>query len=570
MGVDEVGTLAAMRAHRAELIDPKIAEHGGRIVKTMSDGLLLEFPSVVAATTCAIEAQTEMAARNDGVDEDKRITFRIGVHVGDIIVEGDDILGDGVNVAARIEALAEPGGVAISGRVHDDVRDRLEVGFVDMGQQSLKNIVHPVRIWLWSPQDARTAASTAASHKILANVAPPLSDKPSIAVLPFDNMSGDPEQEYFADGITEEILTALTRFSSLFVIARNSSFTYKGKAVDIKQVGQELGVRYVLEGSVRKAGARVRITCQLIEAALGGHVWADRYDGDLEDIFALQDVVSESVVGAIAPSVERAEIDRARRKPTDSLDAYDLYLRALPHFYAMSHPENQTAMALLRNAIARDRNFATAKYLLASCLTWGAAQGWFATDDVKGEALELAQDAVRLDSENAEVLAHLARQTAFLHGRHADAIDLAEQATARNVNSFMAWSMSGWVHGYAGESSTALTHFERAFQLSPRDPLEFDALSGMAIALLQLERDDEAIDAARRSTQRNPNFSTAWRVLAAALAQQGKTEQAMAAVRQLLQLEPALTVEAFKARPAYTTRAISRLIDGLRKAGLPE
>ena len=327
MGQDESGTLAALKALRQEVIDPAITRHGGRIVKTTGDGLLLEFPSVVNAVRCAVEVQAAMADRTAGIAEDRCIAFRLGINIGDIIVEGDDIFGDGVNVAARLQEIAPPGGICISSRVHEDVRDRLDTVFDDGGTQTLKNIARPVQVWRWQP------GRTAPSQPTPPPTALPLPDKPSIAVLPFQNMSGDPEQEYFADGMVEDIITALSRFKSLFVIARNSSFTYKGKAVDIRQVGRELGVRYVLEGSVRKAANRLRISGQLIDASTGGHLWADHFDGVLEDVFELQDRVTSSVVGAIAPKLEQAETERAMRKPTESLDAYDCFLRAMAHYH---------------------------------------------------------------------------------------------------------------------------------------------------------------------------------------------------------------------------------------------
>src|SRR5215469_7718933 len=333
MGEDEEGTLAALRAVRRELGDPKITEHRGRIVKTTGDGLLVEFASVVDAVRCAVEVQREMVDRNAAVLAGRRIEFRMGFNVGDIIIEDGDIFGDGVNIAARLEALAEPGGICISAAAHEQVRDKLDFSFEDMGEQQVKNIARPVRthrIVIGSTARPISAAAAAATE-------PSLAEKPSIAVLPFQNLSGDPEQEYFADGVVEDIITALSRVGLFFVIARNSSFTYKGRAVDIKQVGRDIGVRYVLEGSIRKAAHRVRITCQLIEASTGHHIWADRFEGALDDIFDLQDRITESVVGAITPSLRRAEISRAYAKPTESLDAYDLYLRALERHYTRQH-----------------------------------------------------------------------------------------------------------------------------------------------------------------------------------------------------------------------------------------
>ena len=316
MGIDEEGTHQALRAHLDEFIEPKIAQHRGRIIKNMGDGFLAEFTSVIDAVRCATEIQQGMAARNTQVPDEKRIDFRMGIHQGDIIIDGDDIFGDGVNLAARLEGLAQPGGICVSARVQEDARGKLALAFDDMGEQQLKNIERPIRVYRILLERERAKSG------------PPLAlpDRPSIAVLPFPNMSGDPEQDYFADGIVEEIITALSRFRQLFVIARNSSFAYKGRAVDVKQVGRELGVRYVLEGSVRKAANRVRITAQLIDALTGAHLWADRFEGAPDDIFDLQDQVTGRVVGAITPKLEEVEFNRTKYKPTDSLDAYDYYL----------------------------------------------------------------------------------------------------------------------------------------------------------------------------------------------------------------------------------------------------
>ena len=357
IGIDEEGTLAQLKALRKTLFDPKIAEHHGRIVKNTGDGALVEFASVVDAVRCADEIQRGMAEQNIDVPQDKRIEFRIGIHVGDIIIEENDIFGDGVNIAVRLEGIAEPGGVSISDDAHRQIRGKVDIIMRIRVRRSLKNIAEPMRVWR-----VRIApiSSPAMVTNLSSKTAQPLAlpDKPSIAVLPFQNMSGDPEQEYFADGMVEDIITGLSRSKSLFVIARHSTFTYKGKAVDIKQVGRELGVRYVLEGSVRKAGNRVRITGQLIDAATGAHLWADRFDSQLEDIFDLQDRVTSSVIGAISPQLERAEIERAKRKPTESLQAYDYYLRALASFYRFTREENIKALKLSKIANAIDPEFA--------------------------------------------------------------------------------------------------------------------------------------------------------------------------------------------------------------------
>src|SRR6516225_9265856 len=343
MGADEEGTLLRLNTHRREFLEPKIADNRGRIVKRTGDGVLIEFASAVDATRCAVEIQRGMVERNASVPEEKRIELRIGIHIGDVIIEDGDIFGDGVNIAARLESIAQPGGVCISEDAYRQVRGKLDAKFQDVGEQSLKNITQPIRVYRLQPSGTATEAT-----------ALPLPEKPSIAVLPFQNMSGDPEQDYFADGIVEEIITALSRFRELFVIARNSTFTYKGRAVDVKQVARELGVRYVLEGSVRKAGNRMRITGQLIDALSGAHLWADRIDGTFDDIFVLQDQVTENVVGAIAPKIEQAEIERAKPKPTESLDAYDSYLRA---FNRWTNESISEALRLLYRAIELDPGF---------------------------------------------------------------------------------------------------------------------------------------------------------------------------------------------------------------------
>jgi adenylate cyclase len=362
MGADEEGTLERLKALRRELLDPKIAEHHGRIVKTTGDGMLVEFASVVDAVRCAVEVQQAMSERDIGAGPDNRIELRIGINLGDVIVEGDDLYGDGVNIAARIEALADAGGVFVSNTVHDQVRDRLPFVFEDLGEQQVKNIARPVRVY--RVRDAGAAKSPSA----LAPPALPLPDKPSIAVLPFQNLTGDTEQDYFVDGIVEEITTAISRLPWLFVIARNSSFTYKGQAVDVKQVARELGVRYVLEGSVRRAANRVRIAGQLIDTTSGAHIWADRFDSAIDDIFELQDQVASSVVGAIEPKLRASEIDRAVRKPTDSLDAYNLHLRALAQFHKYTEEGIREALSLVKRALAIDPSYAPPAAMVGFCL----------------------------------------------------------------------------------------------------------------------------------------------------------------------------------------------------------
>jgi adenylate cyclase len=400
-GADEERTLARLRALRSDLIDPTIAVHYGRVVKRTGDGALVEFRSVVEAVRCAIEVQTGMVERNAGVPPERRIEFRIGIHPGDVVTEGDgDLMGDGVNIAARLEGVAEPGSICLSEDAYRQVRSRLDISVTDLGETSLKNIADPVRVYALS-----IGGTGPERNQGDRPAAPALPDKPSIAVLPFANMSGDPEQEYFADGIVEDIITALSRFNQLFVIARNSSFTYKGKAVDVKRVGGELGVRYVLEGSLRKAGNRVRITGQLIDAATGAHLWADRFDGELEDIFELQDQVTGKVVGAILPRLEQAEINRAKLKPTESLDAYDHYLRGMSAFHQFTAEANREALEHLTGACELDPGFAAAYGMAARCYAQRKGFGWII--DPEGESAEarrLARRAVELGRDDAVAL----------------------------------------------------------------------------------------------------------------------------------------------------------------------
>ena len=378
-GADEDRTLARLRALRSDLIDPTIAVHHGRIVKRTGDGALVEFRSVVDAVRCAIEIQNAMVERNAGVPSDRQIEFRIGVHLGDVVEESDgDLMGDGVNIAARLEGIAQPGAICLSEDAYRQVRARLDLAVSDLGDKELKNIVEPMRVYSLQV-GLGAAAKTAKEERSLPAFALP--DRPSIAVLPFQNMSGDPEQEYFVDGMVEDNITGLSRIKWLFVIARNSSFTYRGKAVDIRQVGRELGVRYVLEGGVRKAGNRLRITGQLIEAETGAHLWADRFDGGVEDVFDLQDRITQSIVGIIEPSLQRAEIERVQRKRPDSLDAYDLYLRAVPNMASAMPEDAAIGMGYLEQALKLDPNYAAAHAYMAWGLEIRFVRGGFSPAD---------------------------------------------------------------------------------------------------------------------------------------------------------------------------------------------
>ena len=437
-GADEESTHVQLQDHFRSLVDPKIAEHRGRVVKNTGDGMLAEFGSVVDAVRCAVDIQRGMAERNADVPEQKRIVFRIGINMGDIIMDRGDIFGDGVNVAARLEGVAEPGGICVSGRVQEDARGKLDVSFEDAGEQPLKNIARPVRVYRVRFAGGDTPA---AIPQRLA-----LPDKPSIAVLPFQNMSGDPEQEYFADGMVEEITTALSRIRWLLVIARNSSFTHKSRAVNVKLVGRELGVRYVLEGSVRKAANRVRITAQLIDVGTGAHLWADRFDGALEDIFDLQDQLTASVVGAISPKLEQAEIERAQRKPTESLDAYDYYLRGLASIRAWTREGNDEALRLFYNSIDLDPSFAPANGMAAWCWVQRKAMGWI-TDRIReiDETARLARRAAALGRDDAVALSTAGFALAYVAHDAETGAAFIDRGVALKPNLAWAWLYSGWV-----------------------------------------------------------------------------------------------------------------------------
>jgi TolB-like protein/class 3 adenylate cyclase/tetratricopeptide (TPR) repeat protein len=470
MGADEEGVLARLKGVRKSLVDPKIAEHRGRIVKTTGDGMLVEFVSAVDAARCSIEIQHGMSEQNAALAQDQRIEFRIGIHVGDIIIDQNDIFGDGVNIAARLEAIAEPGGVCISDDAQRQIRGKIQVPFEDMGTQNLKNIVEPMRAWRLKLDAKSSASPSQKPPSIEAAQHLPLPDKPSIAVLPFQNMSSDPEQEYFVDGVVEEIITALSRFKSLFVIARNSTFTYKGKGVDVKNVGRELGVRYVLEGSVRKAGGRVRITGQLIEAATGAHLWASKFEGDLQDVFQVQDKVTISVVGAIEPRLIQAEIELAQQKLPGTWNAYDRYMRGLAQVYQLTPAGLSDAMEEFRQAIALAPNFALALAMLATCaVARRFVYGQALTEAEVSAALSSASRAAELAPDDERVLAFSAFVFAFLNDEFERASVLAERAIELNPNHSLAWTILGWANAWLGEPDLAREAFDQTIRLNPLD-----------------------------------------------------------------------------------------------------
>jgi TolB-like protein/class 3 adenylate cyclase len=560
MGEDEEGTHAALMVLRREAIDSKVAEHRGRIVKSTGDGLLVEFASVVDAVRCAVEVQGEMALRNAEVPEPRRIEFRIGINLGDIIIEEHDIYGDGVNVAARLEALAEPSGICVSRVVRDQVRDKLDVAFEDMGEQQVKNIARPLRVY-----------RIAIAERPLPKARQPSSDKPSLAVLPFQNMSGDADQEYFVDGIVEEITTAISRLPRLFVIARNSSFTYKGRTVDVRQVARELGVRYVLEGSLRKSVSRVRITGQLIDAATSAHIWADRFDSALNDIFELQDQVASSVVGAIEPRLRLSEIARATRKPTESLDAYDLYLRSLAEFHKYSEDGMRAAVALLKRALVIDPAYAPAAAMVGFCRGLQKAHGWQPLSDVEiAEGLHLARQALETGKDDPEALWMAGDAISILARDHATAAGAIDRALKLNPNSAHAWMARGWVECFQNHPQPAIEALERAIQLSPLDPLGYFFSGGMALAHLALGHYQEAMEWADRLWREYPRYTPALRFKLVACAHLGRFEEARTGVEQLLEIEPKSTIARSRANTLYPAEIFAVFEEGYRKAGLPE
>src|SRR5262245_19131390 len=564
IGIDDEGTLARLNTHHAELIEPKIREHRGRIVRTTGDGLLVLFVSAVDALRCAVEIQRAMAQRNAQIPTDRQINFRMGVNVGDI-VEGASIHGDGTNVAARLEALAEAGGICVSSRVQEDAQGslgRLGIAFEDTGQHRLKNIQRAVHVYrvLLDQADAKTR--------------PPLSisDKPSIAVLPFQNMSGDPEQEYFADGMVEEIITGLSRFRWLFVIARNSSFVYKGRAVDVKQVGRELGVRYLLEGSVRKSANRIRIAGQLIDASSGAHLWADRFEGTIEDVFELQDQVTASVVGAIAPRLQSAEIERARRKPTESLDAYDLFLHGLASLYKFTREANEEALRWYYKAIDLDADFSAAYAAAAMCFSARKGFGWV-TDQEKetAEARRLARLAVQLGKDDATVLCQAGLALANVGGDLDDGAAFIDRALLINPNLAAGWLSGGFVKLWLGEPDLAIERFARAMRLNPIDPRTHFMQEGMAHAHFCAGHYDEALTWAKMALRELPDEQAALRTAAASCALAGRDEEAKRLMARLLEIDPALRISILQnALGPYRPEHLAKYADALRKAGLPE
>jgi len=563
MGIDEEGTLRQLKAHRKELVDPKITEHRGRIVKTTGDGMLVEFVSVVDAVRCAVDIQRGMAERNASIPADKRIEFRIGLNVGDIIIDGDDIFGDGVNVAARLEALADPGGIMVSSVVHDQVRDKLSFGFEDMGEQTVKNIARPIgvhRVSLAENVPLATFKSTVAAEPSTAN-------RPSIAVLPFANMSDDPGQEYFADGISEDIITGLSKLRWFFVIARNSSFIYKGKALDVKRAARELGVRYVLEGSVRKGGNRVRITAQLIDAATNNHIWADRYDGDLTDIFALQDEITKKVVAAIEPKLLEAEGIRSQNRSPEDLGAWDMLIHANSLFWRLTKSESEAAIALLKRTVERYPDYAPAHSMLAFALLVSRQAGWIVMESEVKQPATLAARAAELD--DSDPWAHLALgYVAFTRRRTDEAVEEFQHALDLNPNFAAAHGYLGMALALDGRSDQAIDHIEQAIRMSPHDPQNAIFNVHLAAAHYLAGRYTEAVGFARKAMQQRSGLTNAHRIYVASLAQAGQIDEARAALARLMELQPEHSIAWIERNIPYTSGSMAKFLEGMRKAGL--
>ena len=560
MSNDESGTYRALASLR-ELIDQLIAQHSGRIANTAGDSVLAEFPSVVGAVECAVAVQQRLADANLGVPVDKAIRFRIGIHVGDVVIREGDLLGDGVNIAARVQALAEPGTVWVSEDAYRHVAGKIEQSFEDKGERQVKSIARPLRVY---------AIARPAPRRDTDKLVDP--GKPSVAVLPFTNMSDDKDTDYFADGVVEDIITGLSHFPWLFVIARNSSFTYKGRAVDIRRVGEELGVRYVLEGSVRRSGDRLRLTGQLIDSRDGAHLWAERFDGRMEDIFELQDEMTAQVLGAIIPPLQAAEIARSKRSRPENLDAYDLYLRALSAMREMTLAASDEALALIDRALQKDPDYAAAAGLGAWAYTFRAAQSWPVDRDAeKTRAIQLGRLAILKGRDDADALAAGGFTLAFLALELEEGLRAIERAISLNPNNALALAHAGWVHVFLGEPRRGIECLARSLRLSPRDPMMYRTQSAMSYASLLLGDLENAVAWGERAVERNPNHMITYRTLIAALAHADRVEEARSRLARLLELVPGISMSTLAEQTVLKrSRRLDYVLGGLRKAGFPE
>jgi TolB-like protein/class 3 adenylate cyclase/tetratricopeptide (TPR) repeat protein len=565
MGIDEEGTLAVLQSIRRDLVDPNITENNGRIVRTMGDGLLVEFSSVIDAVRCAVGLQRAMHSRTDELPADRRIRFRVGLAMGDVVTDGDLIYGRGVDIASRLESLAEPGGINVTRAVRDQVRDQLPIAFEDLGEHQVKNVARPVRVFRIAPDRGAPAPSVAISTR------PALPARAAMAVLPFQNLGGDAEAEFFLDSVAEDLITELARARWFSVVARNTSFTYKGKGVDSKQLARELGVRYVVEGSLRKAGDRVRISCQLVEAESGQHLWAERFDGTLEDSFDLQDRITESVIGSVGPVLRGAEIDRARRKPEASQDVYDLLCRAMPFAFAETPEDNREALRLLGLALKADPGYAPANAVAAWCrqqrhlMNWPAAQ-----DDDREAAKRLARQAIDRGAEVPLALAVAGAVRAALTRDHDLALSAVDRATMINPNSALVLGFDAMTRCLCGAYDKAVAHAEKALRLSPLEPLVYHAAFALSFACLMTGRFEDAVTHARKSIEGNRNFAYPYCVLALGCARMDRRQDALEAARRMIGAAPSFRIGTLrKIRFADAARLLADL-DLLRAARLPE
>ncbi len=561
MSADEAATLCELKSCRANIFDPAIAETGGRTVKLMGDGTLIEFTSVVGAVQCAITIQ-EALIRQAGP-----IHLRIGINLGDIIIESDDIYGDGVNVAARLEQMAEPDGILISDDVYRHSRGKTEATFEDLGDRSMKNADQTVHVWRWCNGLTRPDGNNAAAKPAPGLALP---DKPSVAVLPFDNMSGDVEQEHFADGVVEALTAALSRIRSFFVIARNSAFAYKGKPTNVRDIGRELGVGYVLEGSVQRAGGRVRITVQLIETQTGAHIWAEKYDGSLDDVFDLQDSITEQVAGALQPSIRLAEIERVARKRPQDLGAYDFTMRAFRHVWVLEKEETAKGLTLLNQALEIEQDYPLALALAAWCHAQGSVYNWSGDiEKSKSVALGLAERAADISTDDPLILTVLGTVHTFARNYGAARV-LLQRAVALDSNSAWAWSRLGWLATYADRPDEAKENFEKAIRLSPLDPMNFNNYTGLGSALQVEGRDDEAAGMFLRALDERPNAMWIHRNLAPALLGAGRETEAKASAKALLTAYPDMTVRRYKQAMVFSPAVLNRIGEQLIRLGVPE
>ncbi len=564
IGADESGAVAALKGHQTAVLQ-LLQRYGGRVVNLAGDGLVAEFGSTVAAVEAALGMQALMAERNADVPAGKRMVFRIGVNQGDVVHDDTHIYGDGINVAARLQAIAEPGGVYVSGKVYDEVRDRTKASFLDLGERKLKNIARPVRVFevaaAGRPQRSRLPDGVSVEPR-----------RPSVAVLPFENIGGDSEQEYFADGVVEDIITALSRFKDFAVIARNSSFVYKGRAVDVRQVSQELGVRYVLEGSVRRAQNRLRITAQLVDAATGAHLWADRFDGTLEDVFEFQDRITGKVASLVEPTIRWAEIERSRRERPDSVEAYDLYLRALPMHLSQTQSANAEAIALLLKAIELEPNNPAYLVYAGNALLHRSTMGWPAIgEDDPALGIELVERALTNARDDAVALSLCSMMLIHNLKDYDRGLALTQRAVETNPNNLTVMIFAGITHLHLGNLDDAIAYSEHAIRLSPSLDDAHWPLTAISHAQLVKGNFEESLSWAKRSVSANPSFVCTYWMLVAANAHLGRMDEARRHLAVLRRLSPGVTVQrVWAGQPQKDPSRLEAILDGLRLAGLQE